>query len=102
MKSFPVIIAPSAEADIIKSFIWGCDRWGIEAAQKWAQSIKRDILSKLSLMPLRYPIAPESEELGLELRQMISGRYRVLFYIKQNEVRVAHVRGPFVADEDQK
>ena len=101
MKCFAVIISPSAEADILDSFIWGCDQWGVEAAQKWARNLRSNIVDKLSVMPLRYPVAPETEEIGIELRQMTSGRYRILFRIEMNTVRVAHVRGAFDADEDE-
>lgn len=101
MKRFSVIISPTAETDIIDSFLWGCSEWGVDAAERWARRLRHEILDRLRLLPLRFSIAPETDEIGTEFRQMISGRYRVLFYIKGNEVRVAHVRGAFVGKEEE-
>jgi len=96
MKRFAVIISPSAEADIVDSFLWGCEEWGVDVAESWALRLRDEILNQLRLFPLRFPIAPETAEVGIEFRQMISGRYRVLFYVSGNEVRVTHVRGAFL------
>ncbi len=38
----------------------------------------------------------ENEEFSEEIRQMIAGRYRVLFTIKGRNVHVLHVRGTYV------
>ena len=46
--------------------------------------------------PKAFPLAPENDEFSEEIRQMIVGRYRVLFTIKGREVHVLHVRGAFV------
>ena len=36
---------------------------------------------------------PEDDEFSEEIRQMVVGRYRVLFTIKGRKVHVLHVRG---------
>ncbi len=100
MKRFEVIISPSAEADIAESFVWGLTEWSIEQAEKWVVQLRREI-ARLRTLPLRCPIAPESEEMAIELRHLIIGRYRVLFYVKDDEIRVTHVRGAFVKTDRQ-
>ena len=95
MKRFDVIISPSAEADIAESYVWGLAEWGEEQSAAWVQKLRRAI-NKLETFPLRCPIAPESAELGVEVRQLIVGRYRVLFVVIEQTVLVSHVRGAFV------
>ncbi|MCA1602228.1 MAG: hypothetical protein LC776_11490 [Acidobacteria bacterium] len=48
-------------------------------------------------MPKGFPLAPEDNE----FRQMIVGRYRVLFTIKGRKVHVLHVTGAYVAGVEQ-
>jgi len=50
----------------------------------------------LSLLPKGFPLAPEDDEFTEEIRQMIVGRYRVLFTIRKHTVHVLHVRGAHV------
>ena len=56
-----------------------------------------------SLLPCQrvFPLAPEDDEFSEEIRQMVIGRYRVLFTIKGREVHVLHVRGAYVGRIDQ-
>lgn len=96
MKQYSVETTPSSEADIIDSFIWGCGEWGVEAAEHWANDLRTGILKNLSTFPLKYPLAPDVDESGREYRQMVVGRYRVLFHIDQLVVRIIHVSGSFV------
>ena len=44
-------------------------------------------------MPKAFSIALEDEEFFEEIRQLIVGRYRVLFTIRKHKVHVLHVRG---------
>jgi len=53
------------------------------------------ILGQLSIVPKGFPIAPEDDEFKEEIRQMIVGRYRVLFTIRKGKVHVLHIRGAF-------
>jgi plasmid stabilization system protein ParE len=43
-------------------------------------------------MPARCPFAPENEDHTQEIRQLIFGRYRVLFTIQPGRVVILHVR----------
>jgi plasmid stabilization system protein ParE len=96
MKEFKVIFANSAEADIYKSFEWGRQEWGDELAVKWAIELKTSVNKILKNFPLSQPIAPESEDLLFEVRQILVGRYRVLYRIEMEIVSILHVRGSFV------
>jgi plasmid stabilization system protein ParE len=95
MKRYSVIITPTAEADIVDSFIWGYYEWGISDAQKWARDIRDAILTRLSTFPMRCPVAPDKDGSKYEYRHLFVGRYRVIFHIEKQTVWVIHVRGAF-------
>ncbi len=95
MRLYSVETTLSAEADIIDSFIWGCSEWGVEEAENWANELRVLILKNLATFPLKYPIAPDDDGSGREYRQLIVGRYRVIFHIESGIVRIIHVRGSF-------
>ena len=40
----------------------------------------------------------EDDEFSEEIRQMVVGRYRILFKIKGRKVHVLHVRGAYLGD----
>ena len=58
-------------------------------------------LKQLGVIPKAFPLAPEDAEFSEEIRQMVVGRYRVLFTIKGRRVHVLHVRGAYVRAIDQ-
>ena len=91
---YRVIIEHPAWQDIDEAFDWLRKRVP-EHAVRWFNSIEAAIPG-LASRPERCPVAPESEELGREIRQLLhgrhSGRYRVLFEIRRNIVHVLHVR----------
>ena len=102
MKRYVVIFEDSAQADVRRSFHWGCRAWGKRAAQQWARQLRTAVLEQLSVVPKAFPLALENDEFSEEIRQMIVGRYRVLFTIKGSKVRVLHIRGAYVgADKPQ-
>ena len=94
MKPFQVIILPSAERDIGEAYEWlsGQDA---EAAFRWYNRLLEVIFS-LGMFPERCPLAPESEFLNLEIREILHGRrqhkYRILFTAGEGDVHVLHVR----------
>jgi hypothetical protein len=45
--------------------------------------------------PKGFSPCPENEEFAPEIRQMVIGRYRILFTIKGRKVHVLHVRGSY-------
>jgi plasmid stabilization system protein ParE len=97
MKKYTVIFHPDAETDIDSSYQWGCRVWGEKRAQAWARQLQRTIKSRLTSLPLSCSVAPESDELGIPIRQLIVHRYRVLFIVDNRIVTILHVRGPHVS-----
>src|SRR2546421_531173 len=97
MRRYKLILHPDAELDIKSSFEWGCRYWGKENAQAWLRQLRRTFKSRLTSTPHACPFAPESEELGISVRQLIVNRYRVLFIVEKRVVTVLHVRGSYVA-----
>lgn len=100
MTEFTVVITPAAEKDITRSFLWGCEYWGDEMAIEWVNDLRTDIEEKLSRSPDRFALAPESESSDREFRQLLVGRYRVIFHVREKSIYVVHVRGPFSGESD--
>ena len=101
MTDFSVIVTPSAEVDIIESFLWGCENWGVEMATKWVNELRTAIEERLPLFPERFATAPDDDGSGRQYRQFFIGRYRVIFHIRGNEIFVVHVRGAFAGRRAQ-
>ena len=95
MKRYSVVLEESAQADVRESYDWGCRAWGKRQAQQWARELRTAMLNQLGAMPNALPLAPEDGEFVEEIRQLIVGRYRVLFTIKSRKVHVLHVRGAY-------
>lgn len=87
MKRYSVIFSHSAENDIYESFEWGCRESGEELALKGALELKSSDENILKTFPNSQPIAPDSDDLLFEFRQMIVGRYMVLNTIVGNSVQ---------------
>jgi len=64
--------------------------------RQWARELRSAAAKQLGVVPKGFPLAPENEEFSEEIRQMVVGRYRVLFTIKGRNVHVLHVRGAYV------
>jgi hypothetical protein len=79
----------------------GCRVWGKRAGQQWARQLRTAVFKQLRVIPKAFPLAPEDNEFSEEIRQMVVGRYRVLFTIKGRKVHVLHVRGAYVGAIDQ-
>lgn len=100
MNRFEIRYNPEAIEDISASFEWGVLNWGTDAAHRWYNDLERTIESMLSFMPAGYPLAPENNAFDIEVRQIILGRYRILFAIAGDEVRILYVRGSYTGIED--
>jgi plasmid stabilization system protein ParE len=98
MNRYKVLFEDSAQTDARKSYDWGCSVWGKRKAQQWARDLRSAVLKQLATAPKAFPLAPEDSEFPEEIRQMIVGRYRVLFTIKAQRVHVLHIRGAHVSD----
>ena len=101
MKRYAVIFEDSAQADVLASYDWGCRAWGKRKAQQWARQLRTAVFKQLAVVPKGFPLAPEDDEFSQEIRQMVVGRYRVLFTIKGRKVHVLHVRGAYVGQINQ-
>lgn len=96
MKRYVVIFEESAQADVRESYDWGRRKWGKHEAQQWVRQLRKAVSEQLAVAPKAFAVAPEDDEFSQEIRQMIVGRYRILFTIKSRKVHVLHVRGAFL------
>jgi len=96
MKRYVVVFEISAQADVSRSYDWGYRVWGKKEAQRWVRELRTTVSQQLSLVPKGFPLAPEDEEFSEEIRQLVVGRYRVLFTIRNHKVHVLHVRGAHI------
>jgi plasmid stabilization system protein ParE len=94
MKKYNVVLHSDAESDIESSFKWGRRAWGEENAKLWVRKLRRAIRKQLTSLPLACPLAPESEQLGVSIRHLIVGRYRV-FSVSGKTVTILHVSGSY-------
>ena len=95
MRKYSVIFHPDAETDIRSSYQWGRRVWGDKQAKAWVQELQRAIKLRLTSSPLSCSLGPESDDLGIEVRQLIVQRYRVLFIVEKKKATILHVRGPY-------
>lgn len=95
MKSYDIRFNQEALRDIESSLEWGFRNWGEKRAIRWVRDLHSIVRKRLSSFPHSCPIAPESFEENQEIRQLIYNRYRVLFVILDDEVRILYVRGPY-------
>ena len=62
-----------------------------EAARRWGAEIIGEIRS-LKIFPMRHGLAPEAQAVGMQVRQMMFGIYRVLYTVTDDVVTVHGVR----------
>lgn len=84
-----------ADEETIRSYEWGLVFWGQEQADLWLRNFYSSVIGRLSEFPYSCPLAPESEYLDQEIRQLQFGRYRILFEIMDDEVTVLRLLGPY-------
>lgn len=99
MKRYAVVFTEEAKRDIANSYEWGREEWGEAAARRWYLKLRSHTRGNLTRFPLGQPLAPESEEVGQEIRHLIFGRYRILFEIVGRTVRILHLRGAFMGTD---
>jgi plasmid stabilization system protein ParE len=92
--NFKLIIQPPALADLDEAYRWIAER-SPENAVRWFNRFL-EVLQTLKNSPARCGVAPESAQIGQEIRQLLYGRrdgvYRALFVIRGREVHVLHIR----------
>ncbi|NEQ37381.1 MAG: type II toxin-antitoxin system RelE/ParE family toxin [Okeania sp. SIO3I5] len=87
---FQVEISPSALSDAENVFLW-IQQQNLQKASEWYNGFVDAILS-LETFPNRCTIAPESADVGREIRQLIYNKHRILFVVKEQVVQVLRVR----------
>lgn len=91
---YKLIIQPPALADLDEAYRWIAQR-SPENAARWFNGFL-EALQTLEHFPTRCGAAPESEQIGQEIRQLLYGRrggtYRALFVVRDDEVHVLHIR----------
>lgn len=96
-------ILPRAERDAIKIFEYLAKRSPDGALNWWDAFYAAS--NEVPLNPLRYEVANENQDSEYELRQFLfrtrrGRRYRAIFIVIENEIRILRVRGPGQADLD--
>ena len=90
MKEYRVTIKPTAEKDLAQRYLQIAED-SPENAINWYLGLV-DAIAKLEVLAERCPIAPEDADVQLGIRHLIVGHYRVLYWIKDNQVDVLHIR----------
>lgn len=88
-----------AEADL--AFNW-IEQSSPTNAVEWFNGLV-DAVESLCSMPERCVLAPESEDVGEAIRQLLYGNFRILFLIQKQIVFVLHIRHgrqQYLAKED--
>jgi plasmid stabilization system protein ParE len=85
--AYRVKLSRSAKADADNAFEWLKEKYSEAYATKWFNGLV-DAVNSLEELPQRCSLATESEELGIELRQLLYGKrsatYRIVFSIFAN------------------
>jgi len=81
--AYRVDLTPQAVSDIEEAFHY-VDHAAPERAKRWFLGLM-DAVYSLEDVPERFPVAPESEDFGKEIRQALYGKrtgvYRIMFRI---------------------
>ena len=79
--AFHVELSDRAQTDIAAIYDWLRSQQAGDAGEHWFVAL-REAISSLSRLSLRCPVAPESRESPVEVRQLLYGRkphvYRIL------------------------
>ena len=90
--AFRVRIAPSALADAEAAYLYMAEH-SPAFASEWFNGLF-PVIYDLEQFPGRYPTAPESAEVGMEIRQRLYGRgksiYRILYTIAPEQITAAY------------
>ena len=91
---YRVRLTDRAEQDVSDVLAWFRQQSAVEAGGRWFAGLVAHI-DKLETMPERCGLAAESEDLGLEIRELHVGRrrgtYRLLFEIRGQTVYILRV-----------
>ena len=87
---YQVEFTNQAYAEVEFAYTW-IEQVSPARATEWFNGLV-DIVETLYSMPGRCPVAPESVEIGREIRQLIYGKYRLLIAIEGRTIFVLHIR----------
>ena len=90
MNRYEVIILPQAESNL-QQYAEYIAKDSRSNAKRWLEKMREKIMS-LDQFPEACPLAFENSSHERELRQLVSGRYRVIFYVDAKKVNVVSVR----------
>lgn len=60
-------------------------------AERWLEELE-EAIATLQELPFRCSVAPEDRYFDLEIRQLLTDRYRILFTVVGSRVNVLHLR----------
>lgn len=87
--AFRVDLSPSALNDAEAAFLW-LAKDSRSAAEAWFNGLLEAIYS-LEAFPSRCQLAPESRDIGLDIRQLLYKNYRLLFTVAPGDGKVEGV-----------
>lgn len=95
--NYRVHILHQAEMDVDTIYLWIARR-ALGGAARWYQAFLNAAAS-LRIQPTRNAMAPEASAVGREIRQLLfktrrGRKYRLLYLVDGEEVRILRVRGP--------
>lgn len=90
MTDYSVEPTDKALVDAGEAYFWISEQ-SERAALRWYEGLMKAFRS-LEKNPLRCPLAPESAVFEEEIRQLIYGKYRILFTVEKETVFVLRVR----------
>ena len=85
-----VLLTPQARQDIRAAYLYICAE-APEAARRWRVRLL-ELTRTLSTFPERHEVSCEGAEIGIELRQMLFGSYRILYTVEEQAVIVHALR----------
>jgi plasmid stabilization system protein ParE len=87
---YEVRITEQAEAEAELAYQW-IAKEAPEAAIAWFNGLV-EVVESLESLPERCPLAPESLEVKRDIRQLLYGKFRILYFIHDDSVFVIHIR----------
>lgn len=95
MQEYEIVFAPSAQEDLENIASWLSEN-APHKLEEWLLAMRADV-ETLTLLPERCPLAPENglwgnEELRQHLFQDYPSKYRVIFTIEGEQVRILNIR----------
>ena len=88
-KKHRVVISASAERDLEEAFSY-IARDNPQAARRWLEGMRRKVKS-LESMPSRGAFISESSELRRAYRQLVYGRYRIIYRLEERAIMIMRV-----------